>query len=344
MKKLKQVFKRWQRFFLYTLFYAVILFLVGLLGFGRSIDYYVYQKFYDKNKPLDKDIMLIDIPRYLPGTTNESKTAAERESSRKSYRDRTTSLLKELDRHSENGNLPQAIILDMIFTDSRLGMDSLVSTLKRIKEKGVKLYAVFDVANIEEKGLLQRKEEHAMDLYEAILDGSYRYLHTRATAVEIDSILGTRIAIVSYNCHIEMPLGGNSGGSKFAYALPLVVAADLNNRVEVPFHDKEIITYDVPMGRQDEIANVTFRYLSTAEELASGNFDKELPPLDDKIIIIGSLSTDFVTQVNTPGPALVAWAIDDQFHERTNARGVLGQSRRCDRFGAVLFTTGGFVI
>jgi hypothetical protein len=77
------------------------------------------------------------------------------------------------------------------------------------------------------------------------------------------------------------------------------------------------------MGRQDEIDKRTYHYLSTADQPASGQFDKELPSLKDKIIIIGSLSYDFVSQVQKPGPTLVAWAIDDQFHERTNAREVM---------------------
>lgn len=309
---LKSLWKRSQKFLLYLLVYGLVLFMVGLLGFGRSIDFFVYQKFYDKNTPLDKNIMLIDIPRNLPGKKYD----------RKSYRDRTNSLLKELDRLSDNNNLPQAIILDIIFTENREGMDSLVASVKSIKEKGVKLYAIFDVARIEERGLEERKEEHAMDLYEAILEPEHRYLHTRANVDRFDSILGTKIAIVSYNCHIEMPLLGNSAGSSFAYALPLVVAADLNNRVEIPFHD-EPITYEVPFGRPEEIAGITFRYESKAEEVASGTFDKKLPALKDKIIIIGSLVFDFKQQVKTPGPTLVAWAIDDQFHERTTAREVL---------------------
>lgn len=312
MKKLKNIFKRSQRFLLYLLIYGLVMFMVGLLGFGRSLDYFVYQKYYDKNKPLDEDIMLVNIPRNLPGKKYD----------RKSYRDRTTSLLNELDRLSENNNLPQAIVLDMIFTSNREGMDSLVSAVKRVKGKGINVYAVFRVAGAAERGLIQREEEHAMDLYNAALEPGYLYLHTRATAVDVDSILGTKIAIVSYPCHIEIPMGDNSGGSAFAYALPLKVAADLNDRVEIPFHDEAII-YDVPMGRQDEIKAQTYNYLSEANELATGSFDKALPPLKDKIIIVGSLSFDFVSQVNKPGPALLAWAIDDQFHERTNARGVL---------------------
>ena len=283
--------------------------MVGLVGFGRSIDYFVYQKFYDKNKPLDDDIILVNIPRSLP----------EKKYNPKSYRKRTTSLLHELNSLSEN-NLPKAIILDMIFTDKSEGMDSLVASVSELRKKLNNIYVVFDVAGAEELGLKQREEEHSMVLYDA-LDPSNRLLHTRASTVKDNTILGTKIAIVSYLSDIEISFKDNSGGSGFATALPLKVAADLNNRVEIPFG--EVKTYDVPIGRQAEIDDVTYNYLSKVDQPASGNFDKILPSLKDKIIIIGSLKSDFIPSINISGPALIAWAIDDQLHERTNARAVL---------------------
>lgn len=278
-------------------FIIVVTVLVFVTDFWKSIDYFVYKTFYlDKSESIDlrSDIVLIDLPYEAQGAS-----AFDREN----YRNRLSDLLDTIGSRYDSNHRPRAVILDIFFTSDPQGLDTLKQVLKRLNDRNLKVYGVYDMRNYEQTYFEKRDAKQARELYENYFEG-YR-LHT---------LFEERMGVLSYSSILEFER--ESGDYELVESLASKVARDLNANNTFP---DEFRDYILPLGNEQSIENQTYQFIHPANQTAGGSFSSEFD-LTDKIIIIGSLAEDQLVGINKTGTHLVAWALYDQLEKNLLAK------------------------
>jgi hypothetical protein len=196
-------------------------------------------------------------------------------------------LIALLERISEGQDgTPRAIVLDVHITPQPERLEELEAAIRRVRQKGVKVYAAIDPRHPSGLHLMpDYMKEHAARLYEAVLDGAG---HT---------LFETRAGVEKYDPYLDL------GGGISIPALAVKLAEDLWQRpVEAP--NRPIILL---LGDPGTVAAHTLRF--DAGRIRPVGDRIVSPPLQGKIAIVGSLSEDLPTGAAPSGPERLAWAI-----------------------------------
>lgn len=261
--------------------------IAAISNFWKSIDYSVYKTFYlsdAEDIKLRSDIHLIDLPYYAEGTSSFDRA---------NYRQRITDLLKTIKTAYDKDQQPKAVVLDIFFTNDAVELENLSTALDSLKGK-VKVYGVYDMRDHEEVYFEKHDAKQARILYENYFEG-FR-LHT---------MFDENMGILSYES--QLPFKSEFGGEQLIESLASKVARDIN----VDDSELESRGYILPLGNEKSINDLTYQFTHKAGQSTGGTFSRDID-LDDKILIVGSLEEDQLTEINKTGTHLVAWALYDQ--------------------------------
>jgi len=279
-----------KRIAIYLITFIVLLFIVGVLtNFWKSLDYYVYRTFYlDKgdNVNLRKDIALIDLPYFAEGSSTYD---------RGNYRKRLADLLDNIGTNYDNDNRPKAVLLDIFIRNDVQELETLKISLKKLKEKGVKVYGVYDMRPYQSTVFEKHDAKQAQELYESYLEG-YR-LHT---------LFDERMGVLSYESELKFPR--EFGGHEFVEALASKVARDINEVENPPSPTRG---YILPIGNESDVNDKTYAFTHASGSTSGGKFSTDLS-MKNKILVVGSLAQDQIAIIDKTGTHLVAWALNDQ--------------------------------
>ncbi len=288
-----------KRLAIYLLLFVVFLgIMASLPSFWQSLDYFVYRTFYldnSKNIELSEDIVLVDIPHKREGSAAFD---------RGDYRSRLSNLLDSIGAHHDADDRPDAVILDIYFSNEPEGLETLKSALKRLKDKNIKVYAVYDMLN-HDRDVFERNEEmQAVDIYDHYLEGNR--LHT---------IFEQKKGVLSYNSELRFPK--KKGGYVFIEALASRVARDIGKKNTSTANNSR--SYILPVGNENSIENNTYQFTPLTDSTSVGSFSADMV-MNDKIIIVGSLEADYLDSWQKTGTHLLAWALFDQLNSNNLAK------------------------
>lgn len=277
-----------KRFAVYIISFIVLLVIIGTFTtFWKSIDKFIYSTFYltkSENIDLRKDILLIDLPHNAKGAKSFD---------RGNYRKRLANLLDTIGANYDNHHHAEAVLLDIYFSNDEAGLEALKTSLKRLKDKGLKVYAVYNMLGYKNASFETHDASQAKVLYNDYLEGNR--LHT---------LFHEGMGFISYRSELKYP---SERGFVLVEALVSKVARDLGEATS----SGEFI---LPLGNVANIEGQTYRFTHEAESTSEGVFDRGFD-MKDKILIVGSLSVDQVKlkdNTKKTGTHLVAWALNDQ--------------------------------
>ena len=281
--------------FLFVVFLSAI---ASLPSIWQSLDYLIYRTFYledSKNIEFSEDIVLIDIPH---------KTNAKVSFDRGDFRKRLSNLLDSIGAHHDTNDGPDAVVLDIYFKNEKEGLDTLKSALKRLTEKGVKVYGVYDMTEYESIIFEKNEELQAVEIYENYLTGTR--LHT---------IFEQKSGVLYYQSELKFPT--KDGGYAFIESVASKVAGDVGKK------NTPLITesrgFVVPLGDEKSIERQTYHFTPLGDSTAGGKFSADIV-MNDKILLIGSLEADYLDTWEKTGTHLVAWALFDQLNANSLAK------------------------
>ena len=287
-----------RRLGIYLLIFLIALIAVGsLTSFWKSLDYYVYKTFYledSSNVVLKKKMNLIDLPYYAEGTSVFDKGE---------YRRRLINLLDTIGAQYDGNKRPKAVILDLFFTNDAVELDSLKQALQELRNKGLKVYAVYDMRDYEKKYFEKHDAKQAREIYENHLEG-FR-LHTE---------FQEKMGVLSYSSELMFPM--ENGGYQYVEALTLRVARDLLDEEAPPMEPRD---YILPVGTEANVDSQTVQFTHSQGESGGGKFSAPLD-MTDRILIVGSLKEDQLVPIDKTGTHLVAWALLDQLNHNQLAK------------------------
>jgi len=287
-----------KRLGIYLIIFVVSLSIIAsFTTFWKSIDYFVFRSLYldDANSvELRDDIVLIDLPYYAPGTSTFD---------RGNYRERLANLLDTIGAHYAANDRAKAVILDIFFRNEPAGLDTLKAALQRLKEKGLKVYGVYDMTQLQKSFFERHDAKQARELYENYFEG-FR-LHT---------IFQEKQGIITYASELKYPR--EQGGSEFVEALALKVARDIYGEKN-PSQKPRF--YVLPMGNEAKIESQTYRFTHNTNVSAGGAFSADFT-MNDTILVVGSLEEDQIQELNKTGTHLLAWALNDQLRREPLAK------------------------
>lgn len=288
-----------KRLAVYLLLFVVFMGVIASLpDFWKSLDYLVYRTFYlddSKNIELSEDIVIIDIPH---------KTEDNSAFDRGDYRKRLSNLLDNIGAHEDANDTPDAVILDIYFPNESEGLDTLKGALKRLKDKNVSVYGVYNMREYERTIFEKNEESQAVEIYENYLEGGR--LHT---------IFEQKMGVLSYSGELKFPT--KNGGYVFVESLASKVARDVSKKA-TPL-DTEPRGYILPLGDENSVRSQTYQFSQSGDSTSGGKFSDDIV-MNDKILIIGSLEEDYLDTWDKTGTHLLAWALFDQLHANTLAK------------------------
>lgn len=274
----------------------LLLFVVLMAGFAsltniwHRVDYAVYQRFYlPRAVPFSPGIVIVDLPRHRAPTEDADPT---------DFRARLADLLDDL---AAQPQPPDAVVLDIVFTNDVRGLATLLTALDSLTGRGIEVYAVIDPVARSGNVTLPAEEvwkDHAKVIYQEHLSG---YGHTR--------INSPYLGLLSYDTEFTMTTA--EGYELSLYALPLKVVMD-NNQVPAPKAQPLILA----LADSGEIAARTYRFNHLASMTSRGYFTQgaatATPDLGDAIVLVGSIEEDTPDEVSVAGPIVVASALSAQ--------------------------------
>ncbi len=282
----------------YLFLFLISLILIGsLTSFWKSIDYYVYKTFYldsPESVVLKKKMNLIDLPYYAEGSNVFDKG---------NYRKRLSNLLDSIGVQYASNNRPKAVVLDCFFRNDKEELETVKQALKRLKDSGVKVYAVYDMRDYDKKYFEKHDAKQAQEFYENYFEG-FR-IHTEFIE---------KMGVLSYTSELKFP--NENGGFQYIEALPLRVARDILDEDSPP---TELRDYILPIGTESNINSQTITFNHKVNQTGGGEFSEPIN-MADRILIIGSLKEDQLVGINKTGTHLVAWALLDQLNHNQLAK------------------------
>lgn len=288
-----------KRLAVYLFLFVVLLSIVASLpDFWQSLDYFVYKTFYlddSKNIELSEDIILVDIPH---------KTGNKSIFDRGDYRKRLSNLLDSIGAHQDSNDKPDAVILDIYFKSETEGLETLKSALKRLKEKNVKVYGVYDMTEYERTIFEKNEELQAVEIYDNYLQGNR--LHT---------IFEQKRGVLYYQSELKFPT--KNGGYAFIESVASRVARDIGKKSASLTNESR--GYILPLGDENSIESQTYQFTQLGDSVSGGKFSADFI-MNDKILIVGSLEADYLDTWEKTGTHLVAWALFDQLNSNTLAK------------------------
>ena len=190
-----------KRLGVYLLMFFILLGLLTFTDLWRSLDYFVFRVFHLESAgdiKLTNDLVLVDIPYHPQGQSSFDLPE---------YRRRVADLLETVANRGQEGGVPDAVVLDIYFSNDDREIPALKSAMQKLKAANTRVYAVFNTIGEVQKTFEERKQEHALELYE-LLEGPY--LHTR-----FKHTMGT----LSYKSEVGNPT--EAGGMALVSYLPL---------------------------------------------------------------------------------------------------------------------------
>lgn len=280
------------------LFFLLLIPLIALNNFWKQLDYAVYKSFYlyvsEEDKFLRPDIALIDLPY------NSNVSGGDR---RENYRSRMADLLFTIDSIAKPELKPKAVILDIWFSQDKIGLDTLKKAIKKLRDDGIRVYAVFNMLDYKDAmSFEERNNKMDIELYDKYLDG--KRLH---------NLFYARHDVVSYSSLIHFKK--EDGQDKIILSLPFKVAKD-DDKMNYKKSDSTVNkNFILPLGDQKELENRTYTFKHEAGKTRGGIFEgPSNNPLSINGIhlIVCSLEADYKKNIEQSGPHLLAWALNDQ--------------------------------
>jgi TIR domain len=287
----------------YLLVFAILLIGFVATGFWQYLDYFVYRTLYlDATRQIQvaDNLLLIDLP-YRSNDSDNDPTE---------YRLRLADLLRAI--AGRERERPQAVILDIWISNDGRGLPDLAEAITRLRERRegpVDVYASFNPDADGRQTAEQLWKEHAQDLYRSVLTG---YGHTS---------LNLSMGVLSYKPELQIPSA--AGTTELIWALPTKVGIDLGRLDPQPNGEAVVL----PVGSEGELGRQTVSFVHAGRTTSNGAFFTSraataptVPPLDKKIVLVGSVTEDRYKDAPQAGPNLIAWAINDQLTREGHAR------------------------
>ena len=275
------------------------------------INFFVYKNIYlwdAKDSKIDKDIILIELPRIAEGKELEDYD---------NFRLRLVDLLKDLRKRIDNNGPPAAVIIDFHFTkyqgDSTV-LKKLEFALKFLRMKGTKIFATYPMNNLNNLEFDKVEQEVRTELY----DDKTNYFQDGRLHTQIINKYGVLIYLPILKFSDNKPNNGIK-------ALPLRVAEYASGKSELKQSDYPS-GYVLPVGDTLSLYNQTYTFKHEKDSTNNGvlkpeNEKKTIPSKwNGKYIIIGDFDYDTHKSFNEhKGPQLVAWALNDQLKDKENS-------------------------
>ncbi|WP_339708426.1 TIR domain-containing protein [uncultured Kriegella sp.] len=288
-----------KRLAVYLFIFVLLLSIAATLtNFWQSLDYYVYRTFYlDRSEQIEMStgIHLIDLPHHAENKTNYDRS---------NYRKRLSNLLDTI---AAAKGTPRAVLLDIYFENEPQELETLKKALKNIGEK-TKVYGVYDMREYEQITFEENEGSQAVDIYENYLEG-----------FRLHSMFEEKMGILFYES--ELPFPREAGGYELIEAVASKVARDVKLENTPTLESR---SYVLPLGNTQSVKRQTVQFLHASDRTTGGSFSSSFD-IDDKILIIGSLTADRIAKINKTGTHLVAWALMDQINNNTLAKQPLTQ-------------------
>jgi hypothetical protein len=275
----------------HLVFFVVLMAIfAALTGVWRSIDYAVYRRFYlPKQVPFSQGIVLVDLPRFRSDADHGDPT---------DFRLRLADLLDDLAARKPH---PDAVLLDVVFSNDPRALPALTAALDSLTRQEVAVYAVVDP---KEPGggtyLPWNKiwEDHAEALYQEHLTG---FGHTL--------IHPPFMGVLTYDTQVDLALP--DGARMSLLALPVKVMLD-RNKATAP--RKKALVF--ALADTQAIAARTYQFAHATGVTSAGHFtqgaDSTTPDLGGAIVVVGSFEADAHGEVSVAGPVVVASALSAQ--------------------------------
>ncbi len=284
-------------------FFVSVLLIFGLTNFSQQMDTFLVEQAnqVDNSKNLlSENLKVIHI---------EMQNTAGATEKVKQFRNKIINFLATISNEYDKGNKVEGIVLDISFSEESVELPRLKAILKELKDKGVKVYAAY---NINEKETIEANDHnHALEIYNEYLEGSgeaYNYgsgrYHTK--------VYTTNGGLVTYEP--EMFLKSVFGDTVIIESLVKKVAHGLSKNKELLKEKTNREGYVIPLGSDQEIKSVTYDFITDTTS-NSGRFESNTgngKPLeiDDNILVVGDIINDKIRD-GTPGPYVVTWALND---------------------------------
>ncbi len=288
-----------KRLAVYLVLFVVFLGIIASLpDFWQSLDYLVYRNLYlddSKNIELSEDIVIIDIP-HMTGNKTTFDVG--------DYRRRLSNLLDSIGAHEDVNDTPEAVLLDIYFASESEGLETLKAALKRLKEKNVKVYGVYNMMAYENTIFEKNEESQAVEVYENYLKGGR--LHT---------MFEQKMGVLSYRSELKFPT--KNGGYIYIESLASKVARDVAKKNETLVNEPR--GFILPLGDESSIERQTYQFTQQGDSTSGGKFSADIV-MNDKILIVGSLEADYLDKWDKTGTHLLAWALFDQLNSNSLAK------------------------
>ncbi len=256
----------------------------------HRLDYAAYHRFYlPRAVPFSPGIVVVDLPRHRTPSEDADPT---------DFRARLADLLTLLGAQPQP---PDAVVLDIVFTNDTRGLPPLLAALDSLTAHGIEVYAVVDPVERSGNATVSAEEvwkDHAKVIYQDHLSG---YGHTR--------INSPYLGLLSYDT--EFALTTADGSELALYALPLKVVLDKTQK-PAPAAQSLILA----LADSGEIAARTYRFEHAADSTSGGRFVQgaatAMPDVGDAIVLVGSIEEDTPEEITVAGPIVVASALSAQ--------------------------------
>jgi len=288
-----------KRLAVYILLFVVFLgIFASVPDFWQSLDYVVYRTLYlddSKNIEMSDDIALIDIPH---------KTGNKSAFDRGDYRRRLSNLMDSIGAHHDSNDRPDAVILDIYFSNEKEGLDTLKSALERLKKRNINVYGVYNMLDYERTVFEKNEESQAVEIYEKYLKGNR--LHT---------IFEQKMGVLSYRSELKFPT--KNGGYVFIESLASKVAKDIGKKSAPAVTESR--GYVLPLGDEGSIESQTYQFTPLGDSTSGSGFSRDIV-MNHKILLVGSLEADYLDTWDKTGTHLLAWALLDQLNSNSLAK------------------------
>jgi hypothetical protein len=259
----------------YGLIYLGIVAVAFLLPGWRDADWRIFAALRGAQPAWRGEIVLIDVPY--------SQTRAE-------YRGRLAALLEHFVKGTSGR--PTLVVLDIaVDAATEEGLPRLAAVLRALARERVKLYAAVQPLDDSGYPTADYMSRHAQSIYRDLLDGHGHTLFQQYAGVLV------------YPPQLELP-DLAAGVSKSLDALVVRIAQDRFGRPPAASAQPIVVTLGDPQA---------YRRHTLVWDFAGGELrpleNDVKAPLDERIVIVGSLAADKPHRQTRAGPELLAWAL-----------------------------------